>query len=157
MPSHVWRKIRQRYLKNILVNPFVSLKTLDKFAFWEMAYSFTSILKMTSLGLRLFTYSSEPTQERLCLSLCLCCLFPVGLFGSLRGKRHCSERPIKHKHRTMNDGRKRICSKETVLSYIVGAILGQLNRTQWQGWWAALHRYIWGTVHYLSIFPSDFI
>lgn len=61
---------------------------------------------------------SESRQERISRALCLHCLFPVWLFGSLRGKRRRSQRPIKHKHRTMDDGRRRICAKVPVLGYL---------------------------------------
>lgn len=100
-------KTEQRGLRQIFSNLLFSREVGRNFT-WVTARSFTDFLKTSSHCLCVFTLrfcSSESRQERICWALCLYCLFPVRLFGSLWGKRHCSQRPIKHKHRTMDDGR----------------------------------------------------
>lgn len=73
---------------------------------WVTAHGFTNSLETSSQCLCVFTLrfcSSESRQERISWALCLHCLFPVWLFGSLRGKSPISSQ--KHKHWTMDDGR----------------------------------------------------
>lgn len=92
-----------------------------------MAPSFTNSLEMSSQCLCVFTLRfcvSQSRLERVSRALCLYCLFPAGRFGTLRGKRHCSHRPIKYKQRTMEDGRRRISSTDTAVESLPRCHLG---------------------------------
>lgn len=123
-------------LRQISVNLLLS-REVGRHSTWVTAHGFTNFLKMSSQCLCVFTLrfcSSESSRERISWALCLHCLFPVWLFGSPRGKRRCSRRPIEHKHWTMDDGRgEDFCSQ--IWGICVSAIQGQLNS------WSVLHTY----------------
>lgn len=105
-----------------------------------MAHSFTIFLKRVATVSLCLHYGSAV--------LCLYCRFPVC-------ERHCSQRPIKHKHWTMDDWRTRLCSKDTVLEYLCWC---HPKTTQQDTKFVKLFyidTYTMKANHYLRFFSSD--
>lgn len=103
--------VSNTHLQQILLNVLLTQEAGQN-STWVMARSFYKLSGKWVASVSVCLHcSSESGQERTFQTLCLYCLFPVWQFGSLWGMRHCSPRPIKHKHQTMDDGQRSICSK----------------------------------------------